>query len=131
MPFHLNACREIVLENEFETGSQLFTAEVGNMKPCYVLGANNKSIFSDKIQPNISVSPNPFIESISINVTDFFAEDISIFLYNSIGTLIFSNSYKVSNNTLNLLIKSISPGFYSLKIIVNQSESKTFKLIHI
>ncbi len=86
------------------------------------------------LNTNIITYPNPFKNELNIKLRTLAKENVKIIVYNSIGTLINSQSFSVSDgeNILSLNFDSdISTGIYYLKVVDdNGNEIGTKKIIH-
>jgi hypothetical protein len=93
----------------------------------------NVFVVEGNIQPQISISPNPFTDAISISFAD--SENIAkrIEVYNETGQLV-SSICIANTNYLVLAIQTMGitvPGLYFLKIIFNNHPPVVYKIVRI
>ncbi len=78
---------------------------------------------------NVSVYPNPFEEEINIFIENSISpKGISIFLYSSLGKLLYSKVVQKTNKTVTIDTPNLNSGFYILQLKDDNSES-IFKLL--
>lgn len=75
----------------------------------------------------MSVYPNPSVSSINLNVGKQDLKTLSYQLYNLKGSLLLEE--KILGSVTSIKMEDYSSGSYFLKVIDNQSELKTFKII--
>jgi len=115
-------CFEIVIpEFQRESCVILFDNQIINVN------SNITFIVSQKVNLDISVKPNPFKESINIEMDDMIDDNYKIEIFNVQGQLI--QSHNISNESTNINTSNISKGFYILIIKNNSAILKTEKLI--
>lgn len=92
----------------------------------------NSSVTSfENVNAKIKAIPNPFKDNLQLNFTVENRENYSIFIYNSIGKLVYSTSpqeYTTGNYDANIDTSSFAPGLY-LIILRSQAGSETIKAI--
>lgn len=89
-----------------------------------VESTTNESISS------FSVSPNPFVESITIRYDDDSSE-INVDLFSQSGRTIDSYRILISNGSFNLNLKNLKSGVYFLKISADNKVRETIKIVKI
>lgn len=99
------------------------TLAVSTDKPCQ--GRITKEIMVDG---KLSVFPNPFLHSITINLGTDDIKRTMISVYNTVGKLVLSRSYQHQAGNLSIDLSDLSSGFYLLKVSADQNE-KTFKIL--
>jgi hypothetical protein len=74
-----------------------------------------------------SVYPNPANDFLTLKVENYDAESLSYKLFDASGKLL--ESKKVTGNITIISMANLLPSLYFLKVIDNQKEIKTFKII--
>jgi len=74
-----------------------------------------------------SVYPNPASDIITLKVENYDNENLSYRLYDINGIML--ENKKITGNEIIILMGDLSPSVYFLKVIDNQKEIKTFKII--
>ena len=74
-----------------------------------------------------SIYPNPTPDNLILEIDEYDNKEILYQLYNFSGKLI--ESKKLKNNRNIITMKDLVPSTYFLKVISNQKEIKTFKII--
>lgn len=75
----------------------------------------------------LSVYPNPANDFLTLKVENYDKKSLSYKLFDASGRLL--KSIKVSGNETIISMANLFPSFYILKVIDNQKEIKTFKII--
>ena len=65
---------------------------------------------------NVTVSPNPFTDSITINSTAFNNEEITISVFNTLGQQVISKSFENVNQSIEITNLKLKSGMYFIKI---------------
>jgi len=78
---------------------------------------------------NLSVSayPNPATDYLTLKVKDFELSNLHFQLYDMSGKLL--RSEKITGNQTSIVISNLVPATYFVKVIQNNKEVKTFKII--
>jgi len=74
-----------------------------------------------------SVYPNPASDFLTLKVENYDKENLSYILFDASGKLLVSK--KVTGNVTIISMANLLPSLYFLKVIDNQKEIKTFKII--
>lgn len=122
----------VVLNNNF-----IIQQSIGQQSPIGTFTNSNYVIRQGFIQPNIyakiidnyipldldvSIFPNPFINSISILFNNNIESDINIQIYDVLAHLLYSKKYLWSKK-LTIELENLSTGIYLLKINVNNKQT--------
>jgi len=75
-----------------------------------------------------SVYPNPVNDFLTLKVEDYDTERLSCKLFDTNGRLL--ESKKVTGDETTISMANLLPGLYFLRVIDNQKEIKTFKIIN-
>jgi len=78
---------------------------------------------------NLSVTayPNPTTDYLTLSIADFDASKLSYQLYDMSGKLL--QNEKITGNQTSIVMSNLVPATYFLKVISNNKEVKTFKII--
>ena len=78
---------------------------------------------------NLSVSayPNPTTDYLTLEVKEFELANLSFQLYNITGKLL--QSKKITGNQTSIVMSNLAPAMYFVKVIQDNKEVKTFKVI--
>lgn len=78
---------------------------------------------------NLSVSayPNPTTDYLTLEVKEFEHANLSFQLYNITGKLL--QSKKITGNQTSIVMSNLAPAMYFVKVIQDNKEVKTFKVI--
>ncbi len=78
---------------------------------------------------NLSVTayPNPTTEYLTMEVKDFELSNLNFQLYNMKGKLL--QSQKITGNQTSIIMTNLVPATYFVKVIQNNKDVKTFKII--
>ncbi len=76
----------------------------------------NPSPFSNDESLLVSASPNPFTESLDVQISKYDAEKISIHLYNLSGQKVLDQQFSGGQNQYTLSTQNLANGFYLLRI---------------
>lgn len=87
-----------------------------------ILGFEN-----NQISLNIKAYPNPTIDYLTLNVGNIDLSGLYFQLYNGNGKLI--ENRKMSSVSETILMENLSSAIYFLKVVNNNNEVKTFKII--
>ena len=79
------------------------------------------------IELEVKVFPNPTTDFLNLNVDNYNISNLSYQLYNVQGRLVANKKIEANSNTINM--GSLPRSTYFLKIIDNQKQVKTFKII--
>lgn len=81
-----------------------------------IVSINNKSEF------NLSIYPNPSNKYINVIVPDNKGELLKMLIYNSLGQVVFSKEYIISdeNNRLKISTTQYEQGLYHIKVLTNR-----------
>jgi hypothetical protein len=75
----------------------------------------------------VSVYPNPATENVKLKVENYKIEKLSFHLYDANGNLL--QNKKVESNETSINFSKLTPASYFLKVIEENKEIKTFKII--
>jgi hypothetical protein len=75
----------------------------------------------------VSAYPNPTTDNLTLKVEDFELSTLTFQLYDMQGKLL--QNEKITGNQTNIIISNLMPASYFLKVIQNNKEVKTFKII--
>ena len=79
------------------------------------------------INLSVAVFPNPVTDNLILEITDFNFVGLRFLLYNISGKLI--RSEEITGNRTNIPMGDFFPATYIIKIVHNNMEIKTFKII--
>jgi hypothetical protein len=75
----------------------------------------------------IKVFPNPASEFINVKAKDMIPGDYTLFLYNTLGTLVLQTEVSLQDNLCKIPVSSFLPGFYSGRLVSEKSPSQSFR----
>jgi hypothetical protein len=79
------------------------------------------------ISLDIVIYPNPAIDYIRLKIANYAVENLSYQLYDIKGNLLLSS--KIETSETNIVLSSLMPSTYLLKVIAKKNLIKTFKVI--
>ncbi len=79
------------------------------------------------INLTVSAYPNPVTDNLTLTVDNFELSTLNFQLYDIYGKLL--ESKKVESNQTSIVMSNLVPATYFLKVISNNKEVKTFKII--
>ncbi|HEY8958604.1 T9SS type A sorting domain-containing protein [Chitinophaga sp.] len=102
-------------------------------------GVNTVSVSTDKlcqgqitkeiiINDGMSIFPNPFLSSFTINIGNSNVKRLLVSLFNTGGKIVYSRSYANQSGNISISLPDLSSGLYMLKLSADNKE-KTFKLL--
>jgi photosystem II stability/assembly factor-like uncharacterized protein len=122
-----------------DLNSKIYTTTESSIELPLLQGKNTIKITADKacqgvfakdifMVNDITISPNPFSEHLTINLVEKDGSSAFIKIYSSVGELVYSKEQIVSNNEINIHSASINKGFYIVSIETPDT-IKSFKII--
>jgi hypothetical protein len=87
---------------------------------------SNCGLGNEEFAGNITVYPNPFVDRLTIDSSQSLGDYSSITIYNTLGSVVFSNSILTSINEIDL--SNLSKGVYILRLL-GDSKKTSVKLI--
>jgi hypothetical protein len=82
---------------------------------------------STKIVLDITVFPNPSTDFVKLKIENYNVDNLRYQLYDNNGSILRDN--KVEDNETNIIMKTLVPAIYFLKVTDNNKVVKTFKII--
>jgi hypothetical protein len=82
---------------------------------------------SIKIVLDITVFPNPSTDFVKLKIENYNVDNLRYQLYDNNGSILRDN--KVEDNETNIIMKTLVPAIYFLKVTDNNKVVKTFKII--
>jgi hypothetical protein len=102
------------------------TVEEGVQQP-YEIWVYSGIEETNGIQLECLVFPNPVSDMLTLQIKDFENLKLSFQLYDAKGKILENN--KVENEETHISTKNLSSGTYFLKVVSNEKEVKSFKII--
>lgn len=90
--------------------------------PCDLYSVNSKNSVSSAFKP-ISLSPNPAVDYVIINISGDKHQKLTFMLFDSSGKLSFTKNIKPSNENQFVDLKGLAPGIYNFIVFSDQVES--------
>lgn len=112
---------EPIIENAFN--SDIILTQGFNQSKLTVTAINEMI----GLEINISVYPNPTIDYLSIEANSDQQKEFQINLYDLSGKLILQKDFFTEKETINM--QEFKPAIYILKISINNTDIKTYKVI--
>jgi hypothetical protein len=80
-----------------------------------------------EINLSVSAHPNPTTDYLTLGISEFDISDLSYQLYDMNGRLL--QNEKITGNQTRIAMSNLVPATYFVKVLQNQNEIKTFKII--
>ncbi len=120
--------------SSFSVGQVTYTTNIGTdgsmaqgVQQPYEISIVTEIEEAKEISLSFSVYPNPTTTFLKLNVGNYTTKDLNYQLYDGSGKII--ESTKVNSNETSIFMENTARGIYFLKVIENNKELKTFKII--
>lgn len=95
----------------------------------YAQSKDGISISNTLDEKKLTISPNPAVADVKINIEDSMAEVKSVSIYSIIGSEVFTQSYNTPGKTIDLNVRSLKKGKYMVRVIFDDNTTKVATLI--
>lgn len=95
----------------------------------YAQSKDGISISNSVDDKKLTISPNPAVSDVKINIEGSLADVKSISIYSIIGSEVFAQAYSTSSKNIDLNVRNLKKGKYMVRVIFDDNTSEVATLI--